>query len=68
MMSKHLSKPDEIILNKIYFIRGEKTMLDSDLAELYGVETKQLKRQVIRNLNGFLKGLCLNLQEKSTIL
>ena len=34
------------ILNKIYFIRGEKVMLDKDLAELYDVETKRLKEQV----------------------
>ncbi len=36
------------ILNKIYTIRREKVMLDQDLAVLYGVETKQLKRQVKR--------------------
>jgi hypothetical protein len=36
--------PDEVLLNKIYMIRGQKVMLDRDLAELYGVETKQLKR------------------------
>lgn len=34
------------IENMIYVIRGQKVMLDSDLAELYGVETKQLNRQV----------------------
>jgi len=36
--------PDEVLLNKIYMIRGQKVMLDRDLAELYGVETKRLKR------------------------
>lgn len=36
----------DLINNKIYWIRGEQVMLDSDLAQLYGVETKQLKRQV----------------------
>ena len=41
--------PDEIVLNKIYVIRGHKVMLDSDLAELYGVETKRLKEAVRRN-------------------
>lgn len=45
--------PDEIILNKIYLIRDKKVMLDMDLSELYGVETKQLKRQVKRNLIRF---------------
>ncbi len=37
------------IENKIYLIRGRKVILDSDLAILYGVETKSLKRQVRRN-------------------
>jgi hypothetical protein len=36
--------PDEILMSKIYYIRGYKVMLDEDLAELYEVETKQLKR------------------------
>jgi ORF6N domain len=45
--------PDEIITNKIYLIREQKVMLDSDLARLYEVETKQLKRQVRRNMERF---------------
>ena len=45
--------PDEIIMGKIFYIRGHKVMLDSDLAELYGVETKRLKEQVKRNINRF---------------
>jgi len=45
--------PDEVITSKIYLIRGEKVMLDRDLAELYGVETKYLKRQVRRNITRF---------------
>ncbi|MBK8366859.1 MAG: ORF6N domain-containing protein [Bacteroidetes bacterium] len=40
-------------MNKIYLIRGHKVMLDRDLAELYGVETKRLKEQVKRNKNRF---------------
>jgi hypothetical protein len=52
-ISKELIVPDEIIMNKIFVIRGHKVMLDKDLAELYGVETKQLKRQVKRNINRF---------------
>lgn len=43
----------EVIERKIYMIRGHKVMLDSDLAELYGVEVKQLKRQVRRNMDRF---------------
>jgi len=52
-MKKSLVVPDEIIINKIYFIRGHKVMLDSDIAELYGVETKRLKEQVNRNIKRF---------------
>ncbi|OFZ52386.1 MAG: DNA-binding protein [Bdellovibrionales bacterium RIFOXYB1_FULL_37_110] len=37
----------------IYVIRGQKVMLDSDLASLYGVETKMLKRAVRRNIERF---------------
>lgn len=44
---------DEVIMDQIYNIRGEKVMFDSDLAELYGVETKHLKRQVRRNIERF---------------
>ena len=45
--------PDDTVINKIYFIRNQKVMLDRDLAMLYGVETKRLKEQVKRNLNRF---------------
>ena len=45
--------PDENIISKIYFLRGQKVMLDVDLSELYQVETKQLKRQVRRNIDRF---------------
>jgi hypothetical protein len=41
------------ITNRIYLIRGLKVMIDRDLAELYGVETKQLKREVRRNIDRF---------------
>jgi DNA replication protein DnaD len=44
---------EEAIIRKIYLIRGQKVMIDRDLAELYGVETKQLKRQVRRNIDRF---------------
>ena len=42
-----------IIQEKIYEIRGQRVMLDCDLAELYGVETSQLKRAVRRNIRRF---------------
>jgi len=41
------------VQNKIYEIRGIKVMLDFDLAEMYGVETKSLKRAVRRNIERF---------------
>ena len=45
--------PDEVVMNKIYVIREQKIMLDRDLAELYGVETKVLKQAVRRNIARF---------------
>ena len=45
--------PVETIVNKILFLRNEKVLLDRDLAEMYGVETKQLKRAVRRNIDRF---------------
>ncbi|MBW2055850.1 MAG: ORF6N domain-containing protein, partial [Deltaproteobacteria bacterium] len=45
--------PVERIASKIYLIRNVKVMLDRDLAELYGVETKRLKEQVRRNIERF---------------
>ncbi len=41
------------IKNLIYSIRGKQVMLDSDLAEIYGVETKNLNRAVKRNIERF---------------
>ena len=45
--------PDERIIAKIYQIRSQKVMVDRDLAELYGVNTKVLKQSVRRNLQRF---------------
>jgi hypothetical protein len=54
---KERAVPDLISLerieNKIYLVRGQKVMLDSDLAELYGVSTGRLNEQVKRNLERF---------------
>ena len=50
---KNLTIPDEIIINKIYLIRNQKVMIDRDLAELYGVETKRLKEAVRRHISRF---------------
>ena len=45
--------PQEVIENKSYLIRGQKAMVDRDLAKLYGVPTKRLKEQVKRNIKRF---------------
>ena len=52
-MSQELIISEEFIMSKILLIRDQKVMIDSDLARLYGVETKQLKRQVRRNFDRF---------------
>ena len=55
---------DELVLNKIYFIRGQKVMLDRDLAELYNVETKALKQAVKRNIDMFPKHFMFELSNQ----
>ena len=52
-MSKAISITKTIIESKIYLIREQKVMMDSDLAEMYGVETKVLKQAVKRNMDKF---------------
>ena len=54
----------EKIASKIYLIRNTKVMLDRDLAELYGVETKRLKEQVKRNLDRFPDDFMFELSKK----
>ncbi len=56
--------PDEIVISKIYFIRGQKVMLDEDLADLYQVETKRLNEQVKRNADRFPKDFMFQLNRK----
>lgn len=63
-MSNEIAIPDEIISGKIYLIRGQKVMLDNDLAELYTVETKQLKRQVRRNMERFPEDFMFELTQQ----
>ena len=50
---KRIAIPDEVVMSKIYLIRGQKVMLDRDLAELYGVETRILNQAVKRNIARF---------------
>lgn len=60
---RHSVIPDEAVISKIYFIRNEKVMLDSDLAELYGVETRRLNEQVKRNIDRFPEDFMFQLTE-----
>ena len=63
-INKEILIPEDIILNKIYYIRGQRVMLDSDLAELYGVETRRLNEQVARNIDRFPEDFMFRLNEK----
>ena len=58
------------IENKILVIRGQQVMLDRDLAELYGVETKRLNEQVRRNIERFPEDFMftLNKTEKDEVV
>ncbi len=62
-MSQEMIIPDEVINNRIYLIRGHKIMIDKDLADLYKIETKQLKRQVRRNMERFPEDFMFELNE-----
>ena len=56
--------PIEVIEKKILLINGQKVMLDSDLAELYGVETKMLLRAVKRNNERFPQDFMVQLTKE----
>jgi len=62
MSGNELIQIDEI-KSRIFTIRGMQVMLDSDLAELYGVETKRLNEQVRRNIERFPEQFCFKLTE-----
>lgn len=54
----------ESIADKIYFVRGQRVMLDSDLAEVYSVTTKRLNEQVKRNIERFPEDFMFQLTEQ----
>ncbi len=54
--------------NMIYEIRGREVMLDSDLAKLYGVETKRINEAVRRNKNKFPERFCFRLTEHEILI
>ena len=55
---------DENIINHIYLLRSYKVMLDEDLAEMYGVETRRLNEQVKRNIDRFPSDFMFQLTEE----
>jgi hypothetical protein len=55
--------PDEIVMNKIFYIRNQKVMLDEDIAELYGISTKRLNERVARNVDRFPEDFMFRLSE-----
>jgi hypothetical protein len=61
---ENIAVSDEAMMSRIHEFRGQKVMLDSDLAELYGVETKVLKQAVRRNLDVFPDSFMFELSKK----
>ncbi len=62
-----LTLPDEVVMEKIHLIRGKKVMLDSDLAELYGVTTGNLNKAVNRNISRFPDDFIFQLSQHSNL-
>ena len=67
-MSKSSIIPDEIVMNKIYLVRGHKVMLDRDLAEMYDVKAIRLREQVKRNVDRFPENFMFQLTEEEVEL
>ena len=63
-MHKATNITASIIESKIYIIRGQKVMMDSDLAEMHGVETKVLKQAVKRNMDKFPDDFMFEMNDK----
>lgn len=60
---KNISIPNDVITSKIYLIRDKKVMLDKDLAQLYGVETRTLNQAVQRNKDRFPEDFMFQLSQ-----
>ena len=68
-MSQEITIPNELIVNQIFMLIGQKVILDKDLASLFGVETKSLKEQVRKNINRFPKSILFELTpDENTVL
>jgi len=62
-MSEDLQLQPSNIQNKIYFIRGQRVMIDRDLSEIYGVETRILNQAVKRNIERFPEDFMFQLND-----
>ena len=67
MESNIIASGEKIIENRIFNLRGMQVMIDRDLAELYGVETKRINEQVKRNSERFPSNFCFQLDENERI-
>jgi phage regulator Rha-like protein len=63
-MNESFIIPDETIISKIYLFRDKKVMLDTDLAELYGVETRVLNQAIKRNIKRFPEDFMFQLTDE----
>ena len=63
-MNELIIKDDVRFENYIYEVRGQRVMLDSDLAMFFEYETKQLNRQVARNIKRFPENYCFQLTDE----
>ena len=62
-MKKEILVNENFVISKIYMIRNQKVMVDQDLAEMYGVETRRLNEQVKRNMDRFPDDFMFQLNE-----
>lgn len=62
--NKYVAVRDEMVMDKIYYVRKQRVMLDKDLAELYGVKPIRLREQVKRNKSRFPQSFMFQLTEK----
>lgn len=66
-MTTEILLNEQQVLNKIFLIRGQKVMLDQDLAELYGIETRRLNEQVKRNIERFPEDFMFELTDQEYV-
>ena len=64
MSKEELAIPQEVVMSKIYELRGQKVKLDRDLAELYDVKAIRLREQVKRNSEKFPEHFMFQLTKK----